>query len=80
MFVYAQYEHSFDTAVVEHTRVLNSESERFEQKHANDFDQTRTYYVWSCRRESRKCAYEGAKIINMTGEQTVNYLRRDHFI
>ncbi|KAL1421604.1 hypothetical protein MTO96_022974 [Rhipicephalus appendiculatus] len=67
MFVYAEYEHSFDTAVVEHTRVRNSESERFEPKHVNDFDRMKTYYVRSCRRDSRKCAYEGAKIIHMTG-------------
>ncbi|KAL3258582.1 hypothetical protein MRX96_046392 [Rhipicephalus microplus] len=67
MFVYAEYEHFFDTAVVEHRRVLNSEWKRFEPKHANDFDRTRTYYVRSCRRESSKCAYEGAKIIHMTG-------------
>ncbi|XP_037501251.1 uncharacterized protein LOC119375127 [Rhipicephalus sanguineus] len=67
MFVFAEYEHSFDTAVVEHTRVRNSESERFEPKHVNDFDRMRTYYVRSCRRDSRKCAYEGAKIIHMTG-------------
>ncbi|KAL1421602.1 hypothetical protein MTO96_022973 [Rhipicephalus appendiculatus] len=67
MFVYAEYEHSFGTAVVEHTRVLNSESERFEPRDVNDFDRTKTYYVRSCRRDSRKCAYEGAKIIHMTG-------------
>ncbi|KAL1421601.1 hypothetical protein MTO96_022972 [Rhipicephalus appendiculatus] len=69
MFVFAEYEHSFDTAVVEHTRVRNSESERFEPEHVNDFDRMTTYYVQSCRRgsgDSRKCAYEGAKIIHMT--------------
>ncbi|KAH7972950.1 hypothetical protein HPB52_019373 [Rhipicephalus sanguineus] len=67
MFVYAEYEHSFDTAVVEHTRVRSSKSERFEPKHVNDFDRMKTYYVMSCRRNSHKCFYEGAKIIHMTG-------------
>ncbi|KAH6926437.1 hypothetical protein HPB50_018697 [Hyalomma asiaticum] len=67
MFVYAEYEHSFDTAVVEHRRVRSSESASFEPSHVNDFDRTKTYYVRSCRRDSRNCTYEGAKIIHMTG-------------
>lgn len=69
MYVFAEYEHSFDTAVVEHARVRISESERFEPNHVNDFDRMKTYYVRSCRRgsgHSRTCAYEGAKIIHMT--------------